>query len=124
MRSAWLVVLIGVVSCGKVEAEEYLVDFTEQYCDVWLACTDPAQLAFDGLDSPESCVATNGPRFADQWNGCVLDQKNADRCLAFLPGTDCPESGEDLDAAIPAECYGAWKKCIGGGTPVVPADGT
>jgi hypothetical protein len=120
MRGRWMVAVGLVAGCGgKREAEDYLVEFTDGYCAYYLECTDPAQLAFDGADSPEACVATNGPRFAEQWEGCALVQKNADRCLTFLQGSQCPADG-DLDGGLPVECYTAWEKCIGGGTPGGP----
>jgi hypothetical protein len=120
MAALRFVGLLWMAGCGrKLDPEGYLVDFTDQYCAIELECTDPAQLAFEGSDSIDLCVATNGPRFAEQWGGCVLDRKNAVRCLSLLPDTQCPDEG-DLDSAIPAECFGAWQKCIGGGTPVVP----
>ena len=111
----WFWLAVGLVSCGpKQEAEDYLVEFTDLYCDVWLSCEDPAELAFDGIDGPEACVAEHGPRFDAKWSGCVLDQGDAKKCLAFLPATGCPEAGGDLDANLPPECETAWKKCIGG----------
>ena len=119
MRAAWLVALTLAACGGKREAEDYLLEYTEAYCAFALECGDPAQMVFDGTDSAEACVATRGPAFAAQWEGCVLDQKDADRCLTFLAGTDCPSDG-DVDSVIPAECATAWKKCIGG----APTEGT
>lgn len=126
MRAPWLVALTLVactlVACGgKREAEDYLVEYVDAYCAFALECADPAQLAFDGVASPEACVSQNGPALAAQWEGCVLDQQDADRCLTFLAGTDCPEEG-DIDDVIPVECFSAWKKCLGGATPTGPAE--
>jgi hypothetical protein len=117
----WLVVVAGFAGCGGGrEAEDYLVEFTDQYCAFSLECADQAELVFEGTDSPEACVAANGPVFAAQWDGCVLDQKFADRCLTFLEGAQFPDDG-DVANALPVECYSAWKKCIGGATPAGPA---
>jgi hypothetical protein len=110
------VLVFALVGCGEpLPPEQYLTDFTDAYCAVWVECADPAALAFDGR-SVDDCLAEHGPRFAAQWQGCLVDDDNASACLAFLEGSaTCPTTG-DVDDVLPLECLEAWEKCSGGAT--------
>lgn len=103
----------GLAACGgnKLEEEDFVYTYTQQYCAVWLECSDPAMRVWDGLEGTEGCEAEIGPEMADKANGCKLVADNAQACLDKLADLACPADGQALDEALPIECEVAWKKC-------------
>ncbi|MCA9492683.1 MAG: hypothetical protein KC621_22270 [Myxococcales bacterium] len=107
LRVSALLLLVG---CGKMKADDYVVEFTDTYCNLRLSCGDTAGLVFDGADTLESCQAVYGPDFAAQGAGCVLKSKLANQCLDELSALACPDDG-NVDAVLPAVCSTVWIKC-------------
>jgi hypothetical protein len=120
-----VVLLLGLAGCGKVKADDFVVQYTDSYCALRLECGDTAGLVFEGADSMESCQGTYGPVFEAEGQGCVLKSKLADECLDAMSALTCPADG-DVDAALPPVCATVWQKCEegGGGNTPPPTEET
>lgn len=113
--------LLGLVACGGLKADEFVQQYTEQYCTLRVECGDPADLVFEGADTLDTCTGTYGPQFEAEGQGCVLKSGPAQDCLDAMAALSCPADG-DIDAAIPGECGTVWQKCEeGGGEAATPA---
>lgn len=102
--------LLLLVACGKEKADDFVIEFTDTYCNLRLGCGNQAGLVFDGAVTLESCQAVYGPEFEAWGEGCALKSKPAKQCLDELATLTCPEDG-NVDEVLPAVCNTVWTKC-------------
>lgn len=105
-----------LIAVGCYSETDFTPARTTAYCAAVLACTDPAVLAFDGVDAT-TCEGIYGPRFQTEGEDCKLDRKVAKACVSGLEAlaASCPDGA--IDDNLPVACESAFKKCPIGVTP-------
>ena len=121
MRAVSWALLAGLMGCG-VSEDKFVPQYVDLYCVVWLDCTDPAELVFDGVDGIDHCLGTFGPIVADKAQTCKLKKGRAKKCLNDMELLTCPSEGE-LDDVLPLICQDVWHKCLGDGAETSPDEG-
>ncbi|MEZ4316475.1 MAG: hypothetical protein R3F61_03175 [Myxococcota bacterium] len=106
MRFTLLAALLAV---GCYTESDFIPAKTTAFCSLVLQCTDPATLAFDGLDAT-SCEARYGPIFRDEAQGCKIRKSAAKDCVAALEAGTCPADGS-VEDNLPEICEAALTKC-------------
>ncbi len=103
---------VWAAACGPSDGA-FVTDYVEQTCTLLLDCYEPSALAFDGIDSFDTCLGVYGPPVEDLRLACTFDRKAARDCLDALPDAACPADGETLEAALPVACDSVFVQCQG-----------
>jgi len=103
----------GLAACGGVDQDEFVVLYTDHYCEAWLDCGVTATQQFDGTDSIEDCKALEASAVTGAWVGCKYKKGKAKQCLESLLPATCPTSG-NLGDVFPPICEEVWVDCVGG----------
>lgn len=111
------------VACGPQEGE-FLVSYSTALCKHTMACSDEAELTFDGILTQEDC---EDRRIVDvqEWGaGCRYVGGNASQCLLDMDALKCPAVVGAL-ADRPASCDLVYTDCpVGSTTDDTPAKDT
>jgi hypothetical protein len=103
----------ALAGCGGKAETEFVLQYTDLYCDAYLKCVDPVLQVFDGMPTQEECEGTYGPPMSAQSDVCKLEKKAARACLDGMATMKCPSDGEEIEDVLPAACASVWKKCEG-----------
>lgn len=95
---------------GCYTESDFIPAKTTAFCQVLLECTDPAVLAFDGVDA-QSCEGVWGPRFQAEAQGCKVKGSAGKQCVSALETMACPTDGRPVQDHIPVVCASALQKC-------------
>ena len=105
MRIVWLLMLVG---CGLPESD-FSREYTQGWCDYYLACEDPAILLFDGIDGFEDCEPLVAPHVVTMGSVCKFKGGKAKDCLAAVEALTCPT--DEFAFTVPAECSAVYPGC-------------
>jgi hypothetical protein len=97
-----------LVGCNPSETK-FIDQYVAAECDYRVTCYDPAILQFYGYADAEGCVASFGPEFVTQHQGCTYDAVAAKQCVKALEELSCPAEGED--PADPEICGQVFTMC-------------
>lgn len=100
-----------LMACGPSD-EAFVARYTEDWCAVVMACSDPAVLAFDGIETVEDCEAIVGSQVEVEAASCSYDPKAARSCLSALHELGCDGSQAPVE---PSTCSVVFLECTEGG---------
>jgi len=113
--------IFGLAACG-VGKGNFVPTYAAAYCDYVLACSDPAQLTFDGVLSLDDCLAVVGPELEVQADTCNYNPGVAADCLDAMAILQCPAEDASIDDGIPPVCLGVFEACVSNLEPVEGTD--
>ncbi len=100
-----------LLACGPSD-EAFVTRYTEEWCALVMACSDPAALAFDGIESVEDCEAIVGSQVEVDASTCSYDPKAAKTCLTALNDLACDGGQAPVE---PSTCGVVFIECTEGG---------
>lgn len=96
---------------GCYSEADFVPAKTDAFCAYLLDCSDPATIAFDGLDL-NSCLGTYGPVFDAEGDDCRRFKRGlAKQCVAAITGATCPVDGATVEESIPEVCDFVYERC-------------
>ena len=106
VRMRWTFLILAV---GCYAESDFVPAKTDAFCSLLIECTDPAVLAFDGIDE-STCQGVWGPIFKDEASRCKLRAGPAKECVAALESATCPSEGLLIDQ-LPESCSSTYVNC-------------
>ncbi len=117
----WLA--LAFVGCGPGKTK-FVPEYADGYCAYLFACSDPAQLTFDGLLTVDDCLAVVGPEVEALMSTCKYHAGKAHDCLKQLEVATCAPEGEPVDQGLPGVCIEVWTECGPPADPTVTTSAT
>jgi hypothetical protein len=103
---AWL---LGVVGCGMPQSE-FIVSYTESFCEHKMTCADAAELTFEGILTQEDCVLQEEKGVSLWGLGCKFRASDAQNCLDDMALLTCPAAVGQLSDP-PLSCGTVFFAC-------------
>ncbi len=110
MRAALATLLLA--GCGIYEGD-FVDQYTTNLCEHTLACSDNAELTFDGVLDVEDCFELRLGDVGAWGAGCKFRPGPAEDCLADMATLTCPPAEGTL-AERPVSCEGVYVDCSTG----------
>lgn len=105
----WIV--LAALATGCYAEHDFVPAKTDAFCAFLLECTDPAVIAFDGMNM-EVCQGFWGPRFDEEGDTCrKFTRSVAQDCVAALELATCPEDGSPVSENLPEICSYVYTRC-------------
>lgn len=111
VRGVWIGIMgaLALGGCGMPQGE-FQAAYLESLCEHVMACSDPAQLTFDGILTQEDCKLQRGEEVGEWGVGCKFRASLAEACLEDMAALTCP-AGEGQLAARPDSCALVFEDC-------------
>lgn len=109
-RLACWVPVLALVACGPTDGA-FVEAYADRTCTLLFTCQDAAALAFDGIDSFDTCLATYGPPLDSLRGVCEFDRVSARTCLDALEVATCPKDGAPFESIEAPECSTVFHTC-------------
>lgn len=111
-RTLGLLCIAALASACTYNPTRFVRDYADLYCESVMACSDPDDLAFEGIASHEDCLGLFGPDLdAQAQRECTYKGGKARACIRRMKKLECPAEGVLLDEVLPEECGEIYTEC-------------